>query len=57
MARAKANEYKCAACGKIFESDWADDEAAAELNETFGALVEDCNIVCDDCYRKMGFGG
>jgi DNA-directed RNA polymerase subunit RPC12/RpoP len=58
MARLKTNEYKCTACGGVFEKGWSDDEAVAELNETFGSVpMEDCGIVCDDCYRKMGFGG
>jgi hypothetical protein len=58
MARLKTNEYKCEACGGVFEKGWSDDEAVAELDATFGGVpVEDCAIICDDCYRKMGFGG
>lgn len=43
--------YVCARCAKVFESDWSDAEAAAELGEKFtGHKVEDCDVVCHDCY-------
>jgi PHP family Zn ribbon phosphoesterase len=51
----KSNEYKCATCGGVFEKGWSDDEAVAELDATFVVVpVEDCVLVFDDCYRKMG---
>lgn len=50
------NEYKCAACGGVFEKGWTDEEAKEELGTTFpGIGAEDCDLVCDDCFKKMGF--
>jgi hypothetical protein len=54
LSAMKPNEYKCAACGGVFEKGWSDEEALAELDATFGVPVEDCALVCDDCYREMG---
>jgi hypothetical protein len=48
-----ANEYKCQACGGVFEKGWSDEEAAAELGETFPDFAPiDCGLVCDDCWQK-----
>lgn len=50
----KKNEYKCAICGGVFEKGWDDEEALAELNDNFPNVeIEDCDVVCDDCYKKM----
>lgn len=54
----ETGQYQCAVCGGVFNKTWSDDEAAAELSETFpGYASDDCGIVCDDCYKAMGFGG
>lgn len=54
---AGSNEYRCAACGETFEKGWSDEEASEELGSTFPGIEEaDCNLVCDDCWKKMGFG-
>ena len=46
------NEYKCAFCGGVFLKGWSDEESEKELNEDFpGWTPEDCNLVCDDCYK------
>jgi hypothetical protein len=38
----------------VFDLGWSDEEARAELKETFGNVpIEDCAIVCDDCYQAM----
>lgn len=51
------NEYRCCACGGIFAKGWSDNEAQAELAATFpGANTEDCDLVCDDCFKLMGLG-
>lgn len=53
----KPNEYKCTCCKGIFTKGWSDEEAKAELADTFpGFEEEECDLVCDDCYKKMGFG-
>jgi len=50
------NQYRCDACGGVFDKGWSDDEAAAELSENFpGFTPEDSGIVCDSCYKQMGF--
>lgn len=47
------DEYRCAACGGVFEKGWTEDEARGELADTFAIPVEDCEIVCDDCYNEI----
>ena len=50
----KSNEYKCAACGNVYEKGWSDEEAQAELEQDFpGFKTEDCGIICDDCHKKF----
>ena len=47
--------FKCAMCKKRFpfiESE--NEEAIKELKTTFGSIpVDECEIVCDDCYKKV----
>jgi hypothetical protein len=51
------SEYKCAVCREVFDTGWTDEKALAELDEKFPwATVDDCELVCDDRYNKMGFG-
>jgi hypothetical protein len=49
-------QYTCAVCKETFDQGWSEEEAEAELASTFGVPKDECDIVCDDCYRKMGFG-
>lgn len=47
-------QYRCAQCGKVFDKGWSDEEAAAELGRTFpGFEIEDCAVVCDDCFKEI----
>lgn len=49
----KPNEYQCAICKGIFEKVLTDEEAKEQLLEEFGDYdVEDCDLVCDDCYNE-----
>lgn len=49
--------YTCACCYRTFNKGWTDAEALTELNEKFvGYSPDDCDLVCDDCYKAMGFG-
>lgn len=48
--------YKCALCEKELEQGWSDEEAEIELASTFGVPKEECDLVCDACYKRMGFG-
>jgi hypothetical protein len=51
------NQYRCEVCEGVFDKGWSDEEASAELAETFQGFSEDeCGMVCDDCYKAMGFG-
>lgn len=50
------DKYKCAVCEEEFDKGWTGEEAEAELAENFGVPKEECDMVCDDCYKKMGFG-
>ena len=46
--------FTCASCHQTFEKAWTDEEAAEELEDTFGNFEpSDCDVVCDDCYREM----
>jgi DNA-directed RNA polymerase subunit RPC12/RpoP len=46
--------YKCSVCGITYKKGWTDEEAKEELCDTFGDIaIEDCDIVCDDCYIKI----
>jgi len=49
-------QYTCAMCEQTFSKGWSDEEAKSELDETFSISVEECVIVCDDCYKKLGLG-
>ncbi len=49
--RAK-DEYECACCHGVFKLGWTDEEARAEQDEN-GWRDADCDIVCDDCYKKI----
>ncbi len=51
------NEFTCALCGETFGKGWSDEESETELAEAFPEFTkDDCSLVCDDCYKKMGFG-
>jgi hypothetical protein len=51
------SEYTCAVCGQTFTKGWSDEEAAKEREETFPGFDEsECDLVCDTCYKEMGFG-
>lgn len=53
----KNNEYKCYMCKDIFEKGLTDAEAEKQLVDEFGpsevVITEDCELVCDDCFKKM----
>ncbi len=48
------NEYRCSACGGIFENGWSDEEALAESKKLWpGVQPEECVEICDDCNVKF----
>ncbi len=52
-----ARTFTCDNCGKTFDSDWSDEEAAAEAQENFPGLditdPDESGVVCDDCYQRI----
>ena len=52
-----ANQYRCAQCGGIFDKGWTDEEARAEQEDNGWLEIPDdfMAVVCDDCYKEMGF--
>lgn len=57
MSKLKSNEFRCEACGGVFEEGGTEEKALAEYRKAFGALpdelIERKAKVCDDCYRKI----
>lgn len=51
------NQYRCAICGEIFHKVLTDAAAVDQLDTEFpGFAPDDCDLVCDVCFKKMGFG-
>lgn len=49
-------QFNCVMCKQTFNKAWSDEEAEAEVKEVFGPIpLEECDVVCDDCYKKLGF--
>ena len=45
--------FTCAICRETYEKARTDEEAADELLTEFpGFEVQDCGVVCDDCWQK-----
>jgi hypothetical protein len=52
-----SKKFTCALCGRTYNKKWTDEEAAEELADKFpGFAIEECGVVCDDCYNLMGLG-
>jgi hypothetical protein len=48
-----ANQFKCAGCKGIFDRG-DEDEADQERQALWGDVpVEECEIVCNDCFEKF----
>lgn len=46
--------FTCACCGETFEKGWTDEEASAELKETFPGIERPhCELVCDPCFEAI----
>jgi len=45
-------------CRNVYEKGWSDEEADAEYVSTFteAEREDERELVCDDCYKRMGFG-
>lgn len=47
-------QYRCAQCGETYETGWSEEEAQAVLAATFPrAEPTECDVVCEDCYKKL----
>lgn len=53
--KARNNEFKCEMCKETYEIEWTDEEARNEA-EGHGMIIEQCGIVCDDCYKLTPWG-
>jgi hypothetical protein len=54
MVKLKTNQYQCYRCKNIFEKGLTDKEAEEQLDKEFSWVgTEDCELVCDDCYKEM----
>lgn len=50
----KEDEYQCTVCHEVFKKELTDEEAKEQLKDEFpGIEPEECDLVCDDCYKKM----
>jgi len=50
-----SNTYTCAMCKRTFNKGWTESEAEKELANNFpGFETDDCDLVCDDCYKELG---
>ena len=49
--------YKCAVCeGTFLKDDFTEEEQLEELKKNYpGFTIEDCELVCDDCYNLPYF--
>ena len=49
--------YRCAVCKEVFEKiideTWDDNKAAEEMKQVFNKEVDDCDLVCEDCYKEI----
>ena len=58
MEKVKENEFKCELCGNVYDKGWSDEEAKQEYFDNFDDTnIDDCGMVCDDCYNKIRFEG
>ena len=50
-----SDEYTCYLCKETFEKGVSDEEAMAEKDALWPDVpVDDCELVCDDCFKMMG---
>ena len=51
----KRGQFRCEMCHEVFDFKWTEEEARAEA-EGKGLDVNDCGVVCDDCYKLTPWG-
>ncbi len=55
----RSDHYRCGGCGGVFPYAWSDEEARTEADELFAAEIAagmPMAVVCDACFKAMGFG-
>ena len=53
MLGREPDQFRCSLCGGVFDCEWSEEEALAELEADWGVPKEECDEVCDDCYEKI----
>ena len=50
--------FRCGNCGTLYLKSWSDEEAAAEVLESFPEADDSTlmTLVCDDCYKNLTLG-
>jgi hypothetical protein len=49
----RAATYVCAMCKGEFTKGWSEEEAIEELDALWGVSKEECDVVCDDCFKLI----
>ena len=52
----KRGQFRCEMCHEVFDLGWTEEEAQAEAEEK-GLDIDNCGMVCDDCYSLTPWGG
>lgn len=53
-----AHQFRCDACGGMWDKALTDAEAAEQFGAEFpGQAMDDVGVVCEDCYAKMEASG
>lgn len=51
------NQYRCSACGGVFDKQRSDEDALADAEAVFGEELYagglPPEVVCEDCYRQI----
>lgn len=54
----KPHQFRCAACGGVYDKALTDAEAREQFDWEFpGQAMQDVEVVCEDCYGQMKASG
>ena len=56
MATIQPDHYQCAMCGCILDHDQQNEDSARIEAEINGFDINECAMVCDDCYKLTPWG-
>ncbi len=51
----KHGQYRCYMCKGVYSYGWTKEKALAEADSN-GFDVNDCDVICDDCYKETPWG-